>query len=69
MRLKNELKIIGLKNIPLIKKGDNISEIIIDALDKNELTLEDRDIFVIAQAIISKSNGRVQKYNYSYSQI
>lgn len=60
MRLKDEIKIIGLKNIPLIEKGDNISEIIIDALEQNGLTLEDRDILVIAQTIISKSNGRTR---------
>ncbi|MFX1257892.1 MAG: coenzyme F420-0:L-glutamate ligase [Promethearchaeota archaeon] len=63
MTYESKIKIIGLKNIPLIKKGDNISEIIINALKTNEISLEDGDIIVIAQTIISKSNGRVRNLN------
>ncbi len=59
----NEIKIIGLSEIPLIKKGDNIPEIIIHALKQNSLTLQDGDIIVIAQTIISKSNGRTLNLN------
>ncbi len=63
MSFKDEIKIIGLKEIPLIKKGDNISDIIIKALDRNRLTLQDGDIIVIAQTIISKSSGRTRNLN------
>jgi coenzyme F420-0:L-glutamate ligase/coenzyme F420-1:gamma-L-glutamate ligase len=63
MTYKKEIKIIGLKEVPLIKKGDKIPEIIISALDKNGLALEDGDIIVIAQTIISKSNGRTRNLN------
>ncbi|MFW9820105.1 MAG: coenzyme F420-0:L-glutamate ligase [Candidatus Thorarchaeota archaeon] len=56
----NEIKIYGLKGIPIIKNGDNIAEIIIHALKQNNLDLKERDIIVIAQSIISKSNGRTQ---------
>jgi coenzyme F420-0:L-glutamate ligase/coenzyme F420-1:gamma-L-glutamate ligase len=63
MNLVNEIKIYGLSGIPLIKKGDNISEIIIHALQQNNLALEERDIIVIAQSIISKSNGRTRNLN------
>jgi coenzyme F420-0:L-glutamate ligase/coenzyme F420-1:gamma-L-glutamate ligase len=58
MNLKNDIQIIGLKGIPLIKKGDNLPEIIIKALDLNNIALENGDIIVIAQTIISKSTGR-----------
>ncbi len=57
--MKNNINLIGLKGIPLIKKGDNISNIILDALKQNNLTLDDGDIFVIAQTIISKSTGQI----------
>lgn len=63
MNFKDEIEIIGLKGIPLIKKGDNISEIIINALNINELSLEDGDIIIIAQTIISKSSGRIRNLN------
>ncbi|MFX0023075.1 MAG: coenzyme F420-0:L-glutamate ligase [Candidatus Hermodarchaeota archaeon] len=63
MNYSNEIKIYGLKGIPLIKQGDNIPKIIIRALSYNNLTLEEGDIIVIAQSIISKSNGRTKNLN------
>jgi coenzyme F420-0:L-glutamate ligase/coenzyme F420-1:gamma-L-glutamate ligase len=65
----SNIQIIGLKDIPMIKKGDDISQIIIKAVANNNLTIEDGDIFVIAQTIISKTNGRVRNLeNISVSQ-
>jgi len=49
MNFKEDIKIIGIKGIPLIKKGDKITDIIIDALNKNEISLEDRDIIIILE--------------------
>jgi len=63
MNIKDEIKIIGLKEIPLIKEGDNIPEIILNALNINRISLEDGDIIVIAQTIVSKSNGRTRNLN------
>ena len=51
------LELIGLKEIPLVKKGDNIGEIILDDLKKEEISIEDGDIFLIAETLISKSEG------------
>lgn len=63
MQIKNQIKIIGVKNIPLIKEGDNIPRIIFNTLRENSLNLKDKDIIVIAQSIISKSNGRIKNLN------
>ena len=60
---KNQIKLIGLANIPIIKKGDNISKIIIEGLIANKVSLDDGDLIVIAQSIISKSNGRIRNLN------
>lgn len=60
MSTMNEIKIIGLKEIPLIKEGDDIAKIILEAIKKNNLGLQNGDIFVIAQTIITKSNGRIK---------
>ena len=59
----NDIKIFGLKEIPLIKSGDNLPEIILNSLDKNGINLQDGDILVIAQSIISKSTGRIRYLN------
>jgi coenzyme F420-0:L-glutamate ligase/coenzyme F420-1:gamma-L-glutamate ligase len=56
----SEIRVIGLKGVPLIKEGDDISQIIIRAVAANDLTIENGDILVIAQTIISKSNGRIR---------
>ena len=53
------LTIIGLKGIPEIKKGDDIAEIIYSTLKKQNMDLQDKDIIVITQKIVSKSEGRI----------
>ena len=60
MKFEDKIEIIGLKGIPLIKKGDDIPKIIVDALERNSLTLQNGDIIIIAQTIISKCNGRTK---------
>ena len=52
------LTLTPLKNIPLIRQGDDLAELVLDALKKNEITLEDQDILVFAQKIVSKAEGR-----------
>ncbi len=58
--MKNEIEIIGLEGIPLINPGDDISEIILNGLEKNDFSLKNGDIILIAQTIISKSIGRIR---------
>jgi len=53
-----KIELIALEDIPLINQGDNLVEIILKALKKNKVSLNDGDILVIAQKIISKSEGR-----------
>ena len=60
MDLTNGINIIGLKDIPLVKKGDDIPMLILESLKNMELSMLDGDIIVIAQSLISKSNGRTR---------
>ena len=53
------IELIPVKEIPEIKPDDNIGEIIIEILDKNNLDLHSKDIVVIAQKIVSKSENRI----------
>ena len=48
-----------LKNIPIIRQGNNLADILLKSLEETELTLQDNDILVLAQKIISKSEGRM----------
>ncbi len=61
--MSENVKIFGLKSIPFIRKGDNIAQIIINACQKERISLRDKDIILIAQTIITKSLGRVKNLN------
>lgn len=54
-----KLILTPLSNIPLIQIGDPLAKIILSSLHENEIRLNDGDIIVIAQKIVSKSEGRM----------
>ena len=55
----NKLEVIALNNVPSIKENDDIAKIIIDNSREDNLEIQKNDIVVIAQKIISKSEGRL----------
>ena len=55
------ITLTALPGIPLVRPGDNIVELIIKSLQSTKLNLLDNDILVIAQKVISKSEGRYVK--------
>src|SRR5512139_1609975 len=52
------LTLTPLQHIPIIHQGDNLVEIVLSSLEKNNIALSNQDILVFAQKIISKSEGR-----------
>ena len=48
-----------LQDIPLIRSGDDLCTIIIESVESNKFQFSDGDILVIAQKIVSKSEGRL----------
>lgn len=54
----NPIILTPLLNIPLIRHGDDLADIILASLRETNIALQDDDIFVIAQKIVSKSEGR-----------
>lgn len=53
------LTLTALPNIPLIQRGDDLSEIILRGLDDAHIELQDNDVLVLAQKIVSKAEGRM----------
>lgn len=51
------IELIGIEGIPLVEKDDDISSLIIDALNKQGLSLNHGDIILIAETLISKAEG------------
>jgi coenzyme F420-0:L-glutamate ligase/coenzyme F420-1:gamma-L-glutamate ligase len=53
------LELLGLGGIAEVSEGDSIGALICDACSKQNLSLLDGDILVVAQKIVSKAEGRV----------
>ena len=52
--MATELRILPLEGIPEVAQGDDIAELVVRAVE-----LEDDDVVVLAQKIVSKAEGRV----------
>jgi len=48
-----------LPHMPLICPGDNLADMLLASLQTARITLEDGDILVVAQKIVSKAEGRL----------
>ena len=54
----NKVSIIPIMNLPEFDTGHEIVEELIESLNENKISLEDSDVIVITQKIISKVEGR-----------
>lgn len=53
------LTLTPLPNIPLIQPGDDLAGLILSSLKQADITLQDGDILVLAQKIVSKVENRL----------
>jgi len=53
------LTITTLKEIPLIRQGDDLADILVQSLQTTDVKLQNGDILVLAQKIVSKAEGRI----------
>jgi coenzyme F420-0:L-glutamate ligase/coenzyme F420-1:gamma-L-glutamate ligase len=53
------LVLTPLSGIPLIEPGDDLVEVILQALSKAQISLVDGDILILAQKIVSKAENRL----------
>ena len=54
----NSLKLIALDNFPFVEPNDNLINLISSSIKESNLKIDDGDVFVIAQKIVSKSENR-----------
>lgn len=54
-----KMELTPLENIPLIRAGDDLAKITMDALSRQNIRLLDGDILVFAQKIVSKAENRL----------
>ena len=53
------LSLIALGGIPLVGSNDNLADVVAEALNSSGEILQDGDVLVIAQKIVSKIEGRI----------
>lgn len=57
------IQIFGLQKLPLFKEGDNVADLIVKAAKDEQFTIQNRDVIVIAQKIVSKAEGGIIHLN------
>ena len=55
----NVVQIIGIEDMPIIKTGDNIAELICAVAEKQGTPIQNGDILVVTHVIVSRAEGRV----------
>ena len=55
----DHLELIALSDMPLVAAGDDLAELIANALQRSDTQLDDHDVMVVAQKIVSKAEGRL----------
>jgi coenzyme F420-0:L-glutamate ligase/coenzyme F420-1:gamma-L-glutamate ligase len=59
----SKIELIGVPGIPEVTEGDDVAALIARALRDAHLETQDGDVFVVAQKLVSKAEGRVVKLN------
>lgn len=54
----NGLQLFGLRDFPLVKPGDDLAALISQSLVNNNIALQNGDVVVLAQKIVSKAENR-----------
>ncbi len=57
------IQIIALEKVPLIKQGDSLADVIVNAAKEQGFEIGEGDIIIIAQKIVSKAEGGVVQLN------
>lgn len=53
----------AIPDFPMVKEGDDLDLLIVDQCKTQNISIEEGDIFVIAQKVVSKSEGRLVNYS------
>ena len=54
-----ELRVLPVTGLPMIQEGDDLARLITNQLHDNQQLLQHGDVIVVAQKIVSKSEGRL----------
>ena len=57
----SKIEVIPLTGIPEVRKGGDLTALIIKSIERSALTLRNRDVVVVKQKVVSKAEGRLVK--------
>jgi coenzyme F420-0:L-glutamate ligase/coenzyme F420-1:gamma-L-glutamate ligase len=60
LSILSELRALPIEDLPEIREGDALGEVIVNGL-RDQATLHDGDIIVLSQKIVSKAEGRIRR--------
>jgi len=55
----NTVQVIAVENLPLIKKGDNLGQLIVEGTKKQNTPIQEKDVIVVTHVAVSKAEGNV----------
>jgi coenzyme F420-0:L-glutamate ligase/coenzyme F420-1:gamma-L-glutamate ligase len=55
----NRIEVIGVKDLPIIKKGDDLAQLIFMAANSQRTPIENGDVIVITHVITSRAEGNI----------
>lgn len=59
--MTDTLQLIPLQDFPLVQPGDDLCQLLLDSLARNQLELRGGDLLVLAQKVVSKAENRYVK--------
>jgi len=55
----NTIQVIAVENLPLIKKGDNLGQLIVETAKKQNTPIQEKDVIVVTHVAVSKAEGNI----------
>ncbi len=55
----NTVQVIAVENLPLIKKGDNLGQLIVETAKKQNTPIQEKDVIVVTHVAVSKAEGNI----------
>ena len=55
----NPVQVIAVEDLPLIKSGDNLGKLIVEAAKKQNTPLQEKDVVVVTHVVVSKAEGNI----------
>lgn len=49
------IQVIAVEGLPLIKSGDNLGKLIVEATKKQSTPIQEKDVIVVTHVVVSKA--------------